>query len=154
MVSFFAAGFKISLLFWSGLVFLYVPLVLMIHCHRRTDLGLKYRSRLTGFKIFIETAERERIDMLAKQNLMYFYDILPYAITLGVTDTWGWKFEDISIQSPEWYESSSTVSSFNTPKFASELSKGFSDFTRSLKKPRPLLQRVFWYSALHDKNDK
>jgi hypothetical protein len=154
MISFFAAGFNISLLFWSGTVLLYVPLALMFYCRRRTELGLKYWSRLTGFRIFLETAERERIDMLAKQNLKYFYDILPYAIALGITDTWGWKFEDISIQSPEWYESSSTVDSFDTHKFASELSKGFSNFGRSVKKSSPILQRVFWYSAIHDKNDK
>jgi hypothetical protein len=139
LISFFITGSNITLLFWNGLVYLYVPLVLMLHCRRRTELGLKYRSRLTGFRIFLETAERERIDMLAKQNLNYFYDILPYAIALGVTDTWGWKFEDISIQSPEWYKSSSTVGSFDTPKFASELSKGFSDFERSAKKSCPFL---------------
>ena len=41
----------------------------------------------------------------------YFYDILPYAYVLGVSDAWVKKFEDIAVEPPEWYNG---TGSFNT----------------------------------------
>ena len=40
--------------------------------------------------------------------MRYFYNILPYAYVLGVSDAWIKQFEGIAIAPPDWYESADT----------------------------------------------
>ena len=65
-------------------------------------------QEIMGFKEFIETAEKDRIIALINDNPKYFYDILPYAIVLGVTDVWGNKFNGIVKEPPDWYRNDSS----------------------------------------------
>jgi hypothetical protein len=113
---------------------LLVPLILMFKCRRRTELGLEYMEHLTGFKSFLETAKRGHIYALANRDPQYFYDVLPYAMVLGVTNTWAQKFENVVSQAPEWYKSSTSESSFSASLLVSELSEGFSGLEHSLRK--------------------
>ena len=55
------------------------------------------KSKINGFKKYIELAEKNQIEMLVEQNPNYFYDILPYAYVLGVSKKWVEKFENIPI---------------------------------------------------------
>ncbi len=56
-----------------------------------------------GFKKFLETAEKEKLEMLVEENPEYYYDILPYAYVLGVSDKWTKNFESIALEPPQWY---------------------------------------------------
>lgn len=60
-------------------------------------------QKIKGFKMFLETAEKERLETLVDENPEYFYDIMPYAYVLGVSDKWMKKFENIAINPPSWY---------------------------------------------------
>lgn len=62
-------------------------------------------QKIEGFKLFLETAEKEKLETLVEDNPQYFYDILPYAYALGVSDKWTKKFESITMRPPEWYDS-------------------------------------------------
>ena len=73
----------------------------------RTEKGLKLYGKILGFKQFIKTAEKDRLEALCEENPEYFYDILPYAYVLNVTDVWIKKFENIAIPPADWYVSSS-----------------------------------------------
>lgn len=70
---------------------------------RRTDKGHEYLQRITGFKKFLETAEKEKLETLVDDNPSYYYDILPYAYVLGVSDKWTKNFEGIALEPPQWY---------------------------------------------------
>lgn len=70
---------------------------------RRTDKGYEYLQRIMGFKKFLETAEKEKLEMLVEENPEYYYDILPYAYVLGVSDKWTKNFESIALEPPTWY---------------------------------------------------
>lgn len=70
---------------------------------QRTDRGHELLQKITGFKMFLENAEKERLEMLVEENPSYYYDILPYAYVLGVSDVWTKNFEDIVIPPPNWY---------------------------------------------------
>ncbi len=61
-------------------------------------------QEILGFKEFLETAEKDRIEMLVKDNPKYFFDVLPFTIVLKVTDVWGKKFNDIVKEPPDWYQ--------------------------------------------------
>lgn len=75
---------------------------------KRTDEGHEILQKIKGFKTFLETVEKERLEAMVYDNPSYFYDILPYAYVLGVSDTWTKKFEDIVMQAPSWYTSGAT----------------------------------------------
>ncbi len=58
---------------------------------------------LIGLRDFIETAELERMQMLADDNPNWFYHIMPYAYVFGLSDVWMKKFEQIAVPAPDWY---------------------------------------------------
>lgn len=71
---------------------------------KRTPYGKEILGKIKGFKNFLETAEKDKLEAMVMQNPTYFYDILPYTYVLGVSDKWIKKFENISIQAPNWYD--------------------------------------------------
>lgn len=89
----FAVGIALNLI--SVIVSRYVP--------RRTDKSHANLEKITSFKNFLNTAEKSRLEQLVLENPKYFYNILPYAYVLGVSDKWVSKFEGIAIEPPDWY---------------------------------------------------
>lgn len=77
---------------------------------KRTTYGLELLGKIKGFKTYLETAEKSRLESMVLQNPNYFYDILPYAYVLGVSDKWISKFEGITLSAPNWYTGSGTFS--------------------------------------------
>ena len=73
---------------------------------KRTSYGNEILGKLRGFRNFLETAEKDRLEAMVMQDPTYFYNILPYTYVLGVSDKWIKKFETISLQAPSWYDSS------------------------------------------------
>ena len=69
---------------------------------KRNNVGNRILGKLLGLKKFIEVAKKQEIQKLVEENPNYFYDILPYAYVLDVTNTWIKKFENISIIDPKW----------------------------------------------------
>lgn len=70
---------------------------------QRSDKGHELKQKINGFKLFLETAEKEKLELLVEENPRYFYNILPYAYVLGVSDKWIKKFESIAMEKPRWY---------------------------------------------------
>ena len=86
--------------FAAGLVASEVAACMM---EKRTDKSIELMGKILGLRNFIETAEADRINLLVEENPSYFYEVLPYAYVLGVTDKWAKNFENINIESPSWY---------------------------------------------------
>ncbi len=83
----------------------------------RTDYGRDILGRIRGFKRFLETAEKRKLEMLIHENPGYFYNILPYTIVLGVSEVWSDKFKDIQLPAPEWYGGSNIGNAFVMASF-------------------------------------
>lgn len=83
-----------------GVVMCVAPFV-----QKRTAYYHEILNNLTGFRNFIKEAEKERLELLLKDNPQYYYDILPYANVLGVSDIWMKKFQGITLEPPYWYRS-------------------------------------------------
>lgn len=77
--------------------------VTSIFMRKRTVSGNDILGKLLGFKNFIEVAEKPRLEKLVEENPSYFYDVIPYAYVLGVSDKWAKKFEGMAMRPPEWY---------------------------------------------------
>jgi uncharacterized membrane protein YgcG len=60
-------------------------------------------GEILGFKDFIVVTEEDKIKFMLEDNPELYYDVLPYAQVLGVTDEWEKKFAKITIQPPTWY---------------------------------------------------
>lgn len=62
-------------------------------------------NSILGFRDFLRDAEKEKLEMLIADDPQYYYDILPYANVLGVSDIWKDKFKDIALAPPTYYRS-------------------------------------------------
>lgn len=76
---------------------------------RRTKYYTNELNEVMGFKDFLQTAEKERLEALLAENPQYYYDILPYANVLGVSDIWEDKFKNLTVEPPRYYSSSDAV---------------------------------------------
>lgn len=119
----------------STLVTVAATLVLLLFTaimRKRTPQGGQWYGKLLGFKNFIDKAEKDRIQTLVEQNPSYFYNVLPYAYVLGVTDKWAKNFENIGIQPPSWYFGYYGSSMFNTIVFTSLLTHNMTGFASAM----------------------
>lgn len=98
-----------------GFIAIIGMLVCLKFLPKRTSYGNKMFGKIKGFKNFLETAEKEKLEAMVMEDPTYFYDILPYTYVLGVSDKWIKKFESIAIQPPTWYEG---TDNFNMTSFS------------------------------------
>ena len=85
----------------------------------RTEDYSKKLNRILGFKDFIETVEKEKLEMMLESNPEFYYNVLPYAIVLGVSDKWEKKFEGLTIKPPQWATGHHSNTVFNVLVFNS-----------------------------------
>ena len=97
-----------------------------------TLAGAKVRDEIAGFRMFLMTAEKDRLEVLHPPQVTpeVFEKFLPYAIALDAENAWSRKFEaeaaragqasDQSTYTPNWY-SGSSFSRFGTSDFASSI---------------------------------
>ncbi len=88
-----------------GMICIIGMIICVKYLPRRTKYGNEILGRLRGFKNFLETSEKDKLEAMVMENPTYFYDILPYTYVLGVSDKWISKFETITMQAPYWYDS-------------------------------------------------
>lgn len=74
-----------------------------------TDYRVQMIGRLLGFKEFIKTAEKSRLETLQKEDPAYFYKILPYAMVFGLSNKWAKLFKEIDVQQPDWYKTATPL---------------------------------------------
>lgn len=93
-----------------GMICLIIMAVCLKHIPKRTPYGLEILGKIKGFKTYLETVEKNKLEAMVMQNPNYFYDILPYTYVLNISDKWIQKFEMITMQAPNWYYGSSSFS--------------------------------------------
>jgi len=96
-----------------------------------TALGAHTMDQIDGFKLFLETAEKDRLEILNPPNVtpQLFESFLPYAIALDCENQWSKKFEAQAAAAgiggeqgytPIWY-SGNSFSRLGTAGFAAAL---------------------------------
>ena len=114
MLIFFAASCTFTAVRWNheeplwGMLFGALTLLssgLVIFMDRRNPAQAKVLGQILGLRNFIEKAELAKLNLLAEENPSYFYDILPYAYVLGLTEKWIKQFENIVTEPASWYSS-------------------------------------------------
>ncbi len=115
----------------AGAISTAITMIFSCIMRKRTENMNKWFGELIGFKDFIETAEKEKLEMLIAENPNYFYNILPYAYALGVSDVWAKRFEGIAIQNPTWY----TGHNMNSFWIYSSMTNSFTNMQTKLSIP-------------------
>lgn len=69
-----------------GLICMVGMIMCLTYLQKRTKYGNEILGKLRGFKNFLETVKKEKLESLVMENPNYFYDILPYTYVLGVSD--------------------------------------------------------------------
>jgi len=99
---------------------------------RLSDKGVILKEDWLGFKMYLETAEKYRMQNLQPE---FFEKYLPYAIIFGVEKKWAKAFESMYLVPPTWYAGSvyvatgsslSSVSSFSPLSFSQSFTSSFS----------------------------
>jgi len=121
---FFNLIFFISILA-TGILFLIFSAIMP----KRTEKGVQALWHARGFKEYIKTAEKYRVQFQEKENIFEKY--LPYAIVLGLTEKWAKAFEDIYLNPPSWYQGSFGPN-FTTHIFVNSLNNSLSSMNFAL----------------------
>lgn len=130
-------GLTVSLV----IVALYIPLMT-----KRTAKGVEAKEYIEGLKLYMNTAEADRLKMLQGPNARYaedyhepkktvklFEKLLPFAVAFGVEKEWAKQFEGIYTDPPDWYSGNWTT--FNAVYFASSLNNGVGAIGQSFAAP-------------------
>ena len=123
LIPFFIDDILNSPIYLYGFIMGLCCIAIMLYClkclPKRTEYGNEMLGKIKGFKDFLKTAEKEKLESFVEKEPSYFYDILPYTYVLGISDKWIKNFENISIREPSWYNSSDT---FDILTFSSSMS--------------------------------
>ncbi len=111
----YAIATMLGIIWFTAVLFalIFGACVAVIQMQQRTKRSIELMGKLLGLKNFIETAELDRINMLVEENPNYFYNILPYAYVMGLTDKWAKNFENINMTRPTWYYGTSNRDMFD-----------------------------------------
>lgn len=113
----------------GGIISGIIIVVFGIFMPAKTRKGAETHIKVLGFKDYIQTAEKHRIEFQEKENLFETY--LPYAMAFGVVDKWSEAFEGIYTTPPNWYKGDH-ASDFSTVAFAKSLNKASSTINSTM----------------------
>ena len=85
----------ISGVFWIGFVVVLVELILglmVAYGGRRSDLGLYQAGQILGLRAYLKNITGEEIDRNLENNPDYFFDMMPFALALGVDKAFAKRF--------------------------------------------------------------
>lgn len=102
-----------------GLVMALVVCFFVRYMSKRTTYGNEMYGRVKGFRNFLVSAEKDKLEALVNDDPTYFYSILPFTYVLGVSDKWIKKFEGMTLEEPDWYESNTPFSIYHFNTFLS-----------------------------------
>lgn len=121
-----------------------ITLIFGILMRAPTVHGRKVMDEIDGFKMYLETAEKERLNFQdePEMSVTRFERILPYAMALGVEKPWSERFQadlarnavtDSSSYSPSWYHDQS----FSPSSFSRSMSTMASGLTSAMIAAQP-----------------
>ena len=119
-----ATGWSIGLLI-SGLL----SFIFSFRIDLKSDKGNKIYYEMEGLKMYIDTAEKHRIEFHNNPTKFrgVFEKLLPYAIIFGLEKKWSEEFKEIYQEPPTWYQGN--ISAFNSYLLVSSIS----DISRNVK---------------------
>jgi uncharacterized membrane protein YgcG len=92
---------------------------------KKSELGIRIHRHLEGLKQFLVKSPEEATGQLLNKYPTYFEHIYPYAIALGIDQTWVNKMKEYEVNTPHWYSYHDHTHVNTRPSF-NDFSKDFS----------------------------
>ncbi len=105
--------------FIIGVISIIIMMFFLFRLKTLSEYGAELKAKVNGFRHFLITAEKDKLEKLVMENPNYFYDILPYTYVLGISNKWIQKFETIVHEPPTWYYGHSSFSIYHMSTFMS-----------------------------------
>ncbi|MCR6673514.1 DUF2207 domain-containing protein [Devosia ginsengisoli] len=143
-------SFEINTAAISAITIVAVTIVFAILMRAPTLQGRKVMDQIDGLKLYIETAEKERLNMAEAppMTVSRFERILPYAIALGVEKPWSSHFEaelarnavaDVSgTYHPAWYHGSPGSAARSVSSMTNAVSAAAASMTAAMVAAQPV----------------
>jgi uncharacterized membrane protein YgcG len=103
---------------------------------KKNKQGMDLYRQLYGFRMFVDQADRNRLERLLQYDPAYFEKTLPYAISFNMAKKWTKNFNDLFTEPPSWYVSSHP---YHGPAHGNSFESFASHFNSSIKE----VQSVF-----------
>lgn len=119
---------------WLGLALVVSGIILIsfgVFMSKKTKKGTLLYQKLLGFKEFIKSVEKDRLEEFLKQDENYFDKVLPYAIVFDMADKWKDKLKGLDVPLPKWYSGAYAASNFNTMVFMNSLDHSMREMTNT-----------------------
>jgi hypothetical protein len=87
----------------TGYACVLASLVMGFVCRRRTESGARYWEHVLGFKLFLESPSKAKLQELEEEDPEYFTTTLPYAMVLGYGEQWTKSHGRLYVERPRWY---------------------------------------------------
>ncbi|MEO8823147.1 MAG: DUF2207 domain-containing protein [Ginsengibacter sp.] len=119
---------------WLGIALISSGIVLIsfgLFMTKKTKKGTLLYQKLLGFKEFIKSVEKDRLQEFLKQDANYFDKVLPYAIVFDMADKWKDKLKGLEVPPPNWYSGYYAGSNFNTLMFMNSLDHSMNQMTQN-----------------------
>jgi uncharacterized membrane protein YgcG len=112
-----------SMAVFSGVMNLVILVFFAFFMGHRTKEGVIAKEKLLGLKLYLETAEKDRIKFhnAPSKNPQQFEKLLPYAMIFGVEKEWAEQFKNMYNEPPDWYQGTNGQV-FNSVVLANSLS--------------------------------
>lgn len=75
-------------LYYIAFISIFITGFFSIFMNRHTSYGEIIMAKVKGFRDYLMTAEKNNLECVVEENANYFYDILPYAYVLNVSNKW------------------------------------------------------------------
>ncbi|MEO7210233.1 MAG: DUF2207 domain-containing protein [Chitinophagaceae bacterium] len=114
---------------WLGISVLLFGLPIMIFVFlmsKRSEKGTDLYYHLLGFKEFIKSVEKDKLNEFLKQDAHYFDKVLPFAIVFGMASVWKDKLKGLDIPPPSWYNGTYNSGVFNSMLFMNSINNSMS----------------------------
>lgn len=141
IISFLLIGFSASGMYLINIpIFFLIGVIFVKNIKRRSPTGQVVNDQIKGLKLYMNTAEKDRLKMMQSTDRPYaepsrtvelFEKLLPYAVALGVEKTWAKQFDGVLTDSPKWVESN--VAAFSGVALASSLGSISTNFSSSFE---------------------
>ncbi len=119
---------------WLGVSLIACGIILVsfgVFMTKKTKKGTLLYQKLLGFKEFIKSVEKDRLQEFLKQDENYFDKVLPYAIVFDMADKWKDKLKGLDVPPPKWYSGNYAGANFNTLMFMNSLDHSMNQMTQS-----------------------
>lgn len=119
---------------WLGAALISSGIIMIlfgIFMTKKTKKGTLLYQKLLGFKEFIKSVEKDRLQEFLKQDENYFDKVLPYAIVFDMADKWKDKLKGLEVPPPNWYSGYYAGNNFNTLMFMNSLDHSMTQMTQS-----------------------